>query len=344
MRLGRYILQFFIIFFVAFVFFIGGITWALHSGWFLKVAVLKGINPLLKGVTIEQFETGIPSFYFPNQLILKDTALVLRKDHHTYQFGCRYMHLENDSPLFAYLRQLRLHAEDCAAGAPLWGIRGIDFNLRVELMAKKLGHLTGEAKASTIRWEQYHLHHFKTKIEFRDNTFQLKELSADAYGGEIRAGVSIENQPGFPYSLDMAVTGVDLKRIQPTPDNLLSQIRGKVDGRFRLQGRMNEIASLAGDLNMGEGGLMKASWLSFISSHLPPHSIQRRELDRLIKTDGDFPFERLSVEARSLTEEKMASEVKIESKRFNLNLDYTMDTTIEGGLSNFLSSLGIFSR
>jgi hypothetical protein len=119
-------------------------------------------------------------------------------------------------------------------------------------------------------------------------------------------------------------------------------VKGRVDGRCSIKGKLDEIESLVGNLDIVEGGQLKAAWLSFIPSQLPPNSVQRKDLERLIKTDGDFPFEKFLVNSKSITDEKMTSEVKIESKRFNLNLDYTIDTNIEGGLGNLLSRLKIF--
>jgi len=344
MSLRRNILKTVAVSLMGIVLIAGAMTWALNSKWFLNIIVLKVINPSLKEAAIQKFETVAQSFYFPGQLILKGARLTVEQDQKTYAVECPYMHLENSSGIFASKKFLRFHAESCGVRADDWNVEGVDLNLLVQLKANQLEQITGEAKASAVQFGVYKANNAQTKIEYHENTLTLDEIFVYLYGGEMSGKISLENQPGYPYTMDIILKEVDLEKLEAAENNLLSQVKGKVNGHLAVLGQTSEISSIEGNLDIVEGGQMKASWLTFIISQLPPNSVQRKELDRLIKINGDFPFERFSVNSKSLNPEQMTSQVNIESKKFNLNLDYTIDTNIEGGLSNLLSYLKVFSN
>jgi len=344
MSLRKNILRIFVVSFVAVIIIVVGVTRALNSKWFFNIVVFKMVSPSLKGIHVRKFETTSQNFNFPHQLIFEGVRVDLENKKDSYAVDCHYLHGENQSIMTFPPRLIRLHAEGCNVQANDWSVKGMDLNLWVHLKAKGLEQITGEAKISQVRWGTYELDNAKTKITFQDDTVTLKEIFAYLYGGEMQGTISLDNQPGFPYLVDIALKDVDLKKLEDTQNNFWSQMKGRVDGHCSIKGKLDEIESWEGNLDIVEGGQMKAAWLSFILSQLPPNSVQRKDLEQLIKADGDFPFEKFLVNAKSITDEKMTSEVKIESKRFNLNLDYTIDTNIEGGLGNLLSHLKIFSN
>jgi len=344
MSLRKNILRGVFVSLVSVIVIIVGVICALNSRWFLNFIVSKMVNPLLPGIQVRKFETTSQNFYFPHQLILEGVQVGLENKRDSYTVDCHYLHGGNNSRMSFPPRLIRLHAEGCNVHANDWSVEGMDLNLWIHLKATGLEQITGEAKISQVRWGPYELNNAKTKITFQDNTVTLKEIFAYLYGGEIQGTISLDHQPGFPYIMDIALKDVDLKRLEDTQNNFLAQVKGRVDGHCSIKGKLDQIESLEGNLDIVEGGQMKAAWLSFIPSQLPPNSVQRKDLEQLIKADGDFPFEKFLVNSKSVTDEKMTSEVKIESKRFNLNLDYTIDTNIEGGLGNFLSHIQVFSK
>jgi len=344
MSLRKNILRIFVVSFVAVIMIVVGVTCALNSKWFFNIVVFKMVSPSLKGIQVRRFETLSQNFNFPHQLIFEGVRVDLENKNDSYAVDCHYLHGENQSIITFPPRLIRLHAEGCNVHANDWSVEGMDLSLWIHLKAKGLEQITGEVKISQVRWGPYELNNAGTKVTFQDNTVTLKEMFAYLYGGGIQGTISLDNQSGFPYMVDIALTDVDLKRLGAIQNNFLAQVQGRADGHCSIKGKLDEIESLEGNLGIVDGGQMKAAWLSFIPSQLPPNSVQRKDLEQLIKADGDFPFEKFLVNSKSITDEKMTTEVKIESKRFNLNLDYTIDTNIEGGLGNLLSYWKIFSR
>ena len=125
--------------------------------------------------------------------------------------------------------------------------------------------------------------------------------------------------------------------------DVFSQIDGKLNGNFILEGKKDKIRSLKADLDIPKGGTLKASLLSFIMAYLP-QSTQKKELEALMGSEGHIPFEKGFLLVRSLNDETLAAEIGLKSEKFNLDIDVTVDINLEGGLQNLLGYLKDFSK
>ena len=116
---------------------------------------------------------------------------------------------------------------------------------------------------------------------------------------------------------------------------VFSQVQGKINGTAFLAGNLKEIGRLEGQFKMTEGGKLKAALLGFLIPYIP-QGTQKKELELLVKDNGDIPFEKGALYLKNLDKETLSTQIDLESKTFNLDFDVGINVHVDVGLTRLL--------
>ena len=148
--------------------------------------------------------------------------------------------------------------------------------------------------------------------------------------------ISLEYAPKISYSITIKIKDAESGLLKEANPAVFSQMTGKMTGFIRLAGRPEGIDRLEGSFDMTGGGTLQASVLGFLIPHLP-ESQQKKQLESLVRSNGNIPFEKGTLTLKNLDRETLSSQIGLESKSFNLDLDVGLDIHVDGGLNQLLN-------
>lgn len=310
----------------------GPISYVLYSKSFLFYTVKKLIETNDPEAHIRIFDYQSRQFKFPGQLILNGVKLYLERKGQTEELRWNHLTVVHISGLFDNPRKIRVLFDDFDADIPPSKINGLNLNLNIELVNNKVSKMTGQLDASSAGFDNYKVVKVTSFIDGDEKQIRFNNLTAEGYRGKVQGQILLEYAPRLAYSIQCELLGIDLGSMQSANPALFSQVDGKFNGQAKIKGDLKIVSGLEAEFDIPQGGTIKAAWLKFVIDYIPP-SAQKRDLDLLIKNDGNVPVEKATLQLRNLSPEKLTSVIKINSAKLNLDINLTVDINVEGGLN-----------
>ncbi len=310
----------------------------LNSGWFYTKILPRVAFGIVKNFQIQSFQSEKYNFRFPFRLNLENVKCLARINGLSHKISCRQISLYSVS-----FHQVKGVVSKLDVETPLYRAQGFDVVALADFNAKGIRQLDGTLSGSQASFLDYEARRISSLVKGDNEKIWFVDLAADFYAGKVNGDIFLDYAHQMSYSITMFLTGVDLERLRSVNDGVFSQIQGHLNGVVKLAGDMKTVSSIEASLDVPVGGKLKASLLGFIVQYIP-QSTQRKELEGLIKTNGDVPFEQGNIRLKNLTSEKLATEIGLKSAKFNLDLNLGVDINIEGGLESLLRHAGNLTK
>jgi hypothetical protein len=113
-------------------------------------------------------------------------------------------------------------------------------------------------------------------------------------------------------------------------------VRGKVSGVLRAAGSFEEIRSFSLNVTASPGSEIKAALLQTVIERIPPNTLQRKELDKLIALKGFLPLDSALGQIETTGPGSVRGEFEIYSQRMNLEVKYPIQINTDGSWNDLL--------
>jgi AsmA-like C-terminal region len=154
-------------------------------------------------------------------------------------------------------------------------------------------------------------------IRFSKGTIELKEITGQISGGQIRGSFRADlNDPELPYRVRLQITGVNINEIGGRAGGILDRAHGTLQGSFQLAGSIKDpsLATGSGSLEIKTGYLDQYPMLKELGRWTQIDELQRLDLER---ADSKFTIIGRDIKVNSL---------ELVSKNCEVNLWGTIDS------------------
>ncbi len=311
-----------------------------NSPQLLESNLPRWLNPRLPEIVIQELSIGRQSFSFPCYFHFKDIESQILQGSQKFQVRIREVDLHG-LEIFTAQRRMLLQLQGVDVQSDLLALREGQLSVDARFTDRNIKTLQGNFKSFGLNLANYVFTDLKAGLSGDKNTIMFNDFSTDFYDGQIKGQISLDYARDIAYSITMELTKIDLRQLQKVNPEFFSKVRGRVHGFVNAKGDRQGINALEASFDAPEGGEIKASLLQYLVAYIPQIP-QRKDLEKLIKTNGQVPLERADVVIKSISDEKISSKIQLESRKFNLGINMTVDTNIEGGLKNLLKYLSNF--
>lgn len=242
---------------------------------------------------------------------------------------------KNDKKIMIAIDQAAVEGENLK-------VKDTGLNLILDFQKNIPMRLHGNLKAASVDFAPYHLEDISTLLEGSESQINFKNVLVHCYGGNIRGEISFDNPSMLKYRVYLQLSGIDLKEMRTISDKAFSLVEGKLDGEMRESGTGNKVESFTANLNVREGGKLKAYLLTWIIDYIP-HGVQRKDLQQLIQTESYIPIDKAVIQIKSLGEYQLTTATNLKSDKFNLDLNLTEDINFDTPLGNLIRKIKNFA-
>ncbi len=214
-----------------------------------------------------------------------------------------------------------------------------DINLDIVLENAKVKDLSGKLGIPEIKIDKLRLKNLGAEIKGDKSHIVLNSLTVDLYKGSLKGVVDLTYVPKFTYELKGHFEKVDMAELRQAYEDVFSKLLGKASGDISLKGTPENFDVVKIYVNIPEEGQIKASLLKPLMQHIPKNSQQRKDLELLMKLDGFVLLDVANLNLESLDRDHLKGSVKLESNRFDLDVNLSTDINLEGGLMGSLDNL-----
>ena len=311
-----------IVIFIVALFFLSSPLWG-------KRVLFWGANHYLKDIRVESLDYDRATFRRPNIWDFSSLFLTLKKDKAVYR-----IRIPSFSFSWNFPNIVHINFEQASIESPLFEAEGISFEGNITLQDAMI-EIRGRARGNSLSVNNYTITNIRSSLGSEKNRVIFPDFTADCYAGTMEGEISLEYAPKISYSITIKIRDAESGLLKEADPAVFSQIAGKISGLIRLAGRPEGIDHLEGSFDMTEGGTLKASVLDFLIPHLP-ESQQKKNLKALVRSNGNILFEKGTLTLKNLDRETLSSQIDLESKAFNLDLDVGLDVHVDGGLNQLL--------
>ncbi len=172
------------------------------------------------------------------------------------------------------------------------------------------------------------------KFESITDALRIYNMEARAYEGSIVGSMQVPTKENGDLFINVNIAGVDLSRMADDKPVISSYVSGVVNGAVNVEGTMNGIGALTGNIAFLPNAQLKARLLQPLIQYLPSNTIQRQELESLVQTDDMVTIDVGSVALKNVGNDTVSAAIVVQSKKFNLDINLTVDFVVEGGLDS----------
>lgn len=198
-------------------------------------------------------------------------------------------------------------------------------------------------RMSGLNFNEYNCSSLKGDGSLSHQEIYIKDFQANCYEGKITAQLRWSYINKQAYQLDLDFNDVDLKELEKINRDVFDKIHGRITGNLMVRGDKNGTAQFESTVRILSGGEIQAFLLEPLLAYIP-QSVQRKDLEGLIRKKGRVPVEKAVIELKRVADEKLSSTVNLESKKMNLNTKVVLDINVEGGVKNLYKHLMEFLK
>ncbi len=319
-----------------------GLYFLLNTTFFVEKILPGVLKNQLRDFAVETVKCQSQHFQFPDQIQWRDLEIVLRKDDERQTYRINEMGAKR---LFSFFNAegIDLHILKGSAQSPVFDMRGIDFNGKVYFREIHFQEVKGVFHVDEIKINSYEISQITGDLVGDVQKMEMKHLIGSAYDGQIQGQIFLDFAKGVTYSIDAVVVDLESQSLRRANDTLFSSFQGSFAGDLKIRGDIENVKGLSANFSMASGGKIKASLLGFILQHIP-QSQQRKDLEKLIKTNGDVLLEKAEISMQSLKEDQLVNRINLESRKFNLDIHLEVEVNVEGGLGRWFKYFQAFSN
>lgn len=338
---------------VAVAFFFGICWYAIfHSHWFPRFLLSTWIRQQYPTFKLQSFDYKKRRFYPLGQFPLKDTGVVLKSGIHPwgglsfedlqvvlqnktsrYKFFVQSLDIVNNHPLWEQEKIITFGMNGAFIDTPQLRLKGLQGKATLHWSSDLPPYWTGACEIAALDFDSYHLEKIFMGLAGEQKSVFAKYFSAQGYGGEIQGEMYVDDE--MSYDLHLRLLNMDSKALRLVNEQVFSQVNGTLGGEIKIGGTGNQIKTLTGKANIHPGGKIRASLFSLIVPYIPPSS-QRKNLEDLIKINGEIPIDKAWLHLNNTGEDKLSTALDLESQKFNLRLNLAVDVHLDAPLGSLL--------
>lgn len=312
----------------------GSIYYLLNSAWFLEKIIPVALNRQFPDIQIEELRIGKQQFTLPGHLSLKNVQYVILQDDEKYAVFQEKM----DIRFYGFKKQIMLKVQGGAVQSSAITLKDADIFLNVASDEGETFHTDGKLRILSAVSQRYKLTNIRSKISGDGQRIYFKDFLADCYGGKVTGEIFLDYKPDISYSIETKLSDLDLVLMRRANEQIFSNVTGKVSGTLVVKGTPEKIESVKASLDAPGGGELRASLLKNLLEYIPP-TTQKEDLKALMKTGGNIPLQKATIDLESVSDEKLVTDIGLASQTFNLNANVTVEINVEGGFKNLLEHL-----
>mgnify|MGYP001574202715 CR=1 FL=1 len=323
----------------------------LYSRWFPRFLLSQWLKRNWPEVQVQSLTYKKRYCRFFQEIGFEDLQGTLRRGALLYQFHCPRLRMGGFNPLGKHNKGLDLIIEEAQLVVLPFRVGGLALHLQFIVGEDKALHTNGEMKASSLSLgsalyqngtgPESMMEEISGLVTGRGNQFQLKSLSATGYGGRWQGDISVDDLSRLSYNVDLKYQDVDVQKVRSLNAQFFSKANGKMSGTIRMAGGKEGLKTFVVGLRIHPGGTIKASLLKLIVGYFP-QSIQKKDLEDLIKKDGDIPVDKAAFELENKGSRGLTTRLDLESKRLNLDLNLDMDIHTDTPLGDWVQRFTTF--
>ena len=319
------------------------LAWAIHSPrcweWILKKSFADSLKK--SGMVLKEIRVVNPRpRWNENVLTFDKISGWIVHQHQTYHLQVKQIHVEG---LKSFLNSPAIKIDFKAAGMSVdsASMNGNiqDFYLTSDFERRELsGKIPFSFHMSGLNFNEYNCSSLKGDGSLGHQQITIKDFQADCYDGKITAQLSWSYVNRQAFQMEVDFQDVDLRELEKINRNIFDKIHGRIAGDLMVRGDKHGTAEFESNVKILSGGEIQAILLEPLLAYIP-QSVQRKDLEGLIKKKGRVPVEKAVIQLKRVADEKLSSTVNLESKKMNLNSNVTLDINVEGGVKNLYSHL-----
>jgi len=314
-----------------------------YSCWLPAWLASQGLKRAAPDARIQTFKYTRRRFDFFKEIEFEDLRVILERGAVLSYGDCRSLTIKVLNP-GKIKKELEVACESGRFRMAAFRAQDVDLNLRLSFLENKLQALQGNMKASSLAMGLVQAEEISCFMEGDGTHLHVKDCSAVAYDGDIFGDISLDDLSLLSYNVALRWANLDVRKIRTVNNQFFSKLDGRVDGVLNVIGQKEKIKDLKARLGLQPGGKIKASLLAllllvnhehqlgwgFSLGNYLPQSAQK-ELEELVKIDGEVPVEKAVLELERTATQKLSGGVDLKSKA--LNLDYNLTVDVNLGLS-----------
>jgi len=211
---------------------------------------------------------------------------------------------------------------------------GLDVDARVALVDTRLKSCIGSIAVGTVAVNEVVARDISAEFECFPDEVRITNIEAAMYDGSIVGSVTVLPQEKGSFTLTLNIAGLDLTQLARERPDQFSHVHGIANGSLAVQGNQDGLSRLSADISLLPNARVRAGLLAPLVGYIPQNSFQRQELEQLIRDDAMVVLDKGNILLLNSDEQTLTAQVTVESVRFNLNINLTVDFTVEGGLTN----------
>lgn len=315
--------------------------WAIHSPrcwqWILKKSLTHSLKT--SGVVLKEIKVAHPRW---NENVLRFDKISgwIVHQHQTYHLQVKQMTVDGLKSLIGNaLINIDFQASEMNVNSASMNVNVQDFYFESTVERSQLKEsLPFRLKMSGLKFNEYNCSALKGKGSFTHQQININDFQADCYDGKIAAQWEWSYVKMLAFQLHVDFDDVNLKELEKINRNVFDKIHGRIAGDLMVKGDKNGTAEFESTIKILSGGEIQATLFEPLLAYIP-QSVQRKDLEGLIKKKGQVPVEKAVIQLKRVADEKLSSTVILESKKMNLNTNVALDINVEGGIKNLYSHL-----
>lgn len=297
----------------------------------LQRVLTFGANQILGDQAVCRFEIQEQQIHWPSKIIFKGVSFSLIQDENLYDI---YFQNIQVSEFWNFLSSGEGITLQLTGGE----FKASDFFLsRVNayLVSQEIHKWEGLVFLKKIKGQEFQLTDVKTRIAINSQKVVFSELYAKAYAGELEGSLDISFSPEISYEVDVMFEGLDAEDMENLNFAVFSQVRGLLYGSGNIQGISRSVENIQIRAYLKDGGKIQARAFEPLLAYLP-RSVEKKQIQQAIFDNRLIDVNDAQIYLASRGSEVVSTQIQLNSRQLNLDVNLTVDILVEGGLHHLL--------
>lgn len=217
-------------------------------------------------------------------------------------------------------------------------VHNLSGNGQCSLTGRRLRDFKGQVQMDSFFMNQFLLKGLALEFYGDLKKTEIKNLKTQLAGGELTGEISLAYGGLLNYSMNGKFKELDLDRFVRDSQSFYPDVKGRITGHFQLSGAGETVGELKLNAHLLPGGHMKSSALKpllfylYVPTENQALALLKDSLAQLSENDEDIELDQGDVGLANNGTEKLAATLTLVSQQSNLDLHYTFDVNIEGGI------------
>jgi hypothetical protein len=220
-------------------------------------------------------------------------------------------------------------------------INGLDLRASLEYPEKHVIYSRGTLAADHAVFEALKTTEITALFELTPASMRIYNIEGFFYGGSIIADYLYDFDQSQAFEARLNIAGIDVERLGTDRPDLVSQLKGIANISLRLGGKEGTVELLEAEARFTKNGKISAALLAPLLTYIPQHSIQRKDLERLVELKQMIDLDKSVVQLKNAGADTVSATVQLASSRFNIDINLSIDVNVEGGVLNLLNVMAL---